>query len=65
MIECCISLFKEEQASETYRIYVTELLSCIAQGLGAKINTKYVDIIHPKPEQSAQDIIAHIKKGLS
>ena len=65
MIENCISLFQKEQEEETYRIYVTELLSCIAQGLGGQINTRYYDLIHPKEEKSADEIIDHIKKGLS
>lgn len=65
MIEHCISLFQEEQADETYRIYVTELLSSIAQGMGAKINTRYIDILHPKEQKSAEEIISHIKEGLS
>ena len=65
VIEHCISLFQEEQETEAYRVYVTELLSCIAQGMGAQINAKYIDLIHPKEEKSADEIIDHIKKGLS
>lgn len=65
VIEHCISLFKEEQTAETYRIYVTELLSCIAQSMGVTINAKYIDILHPKEEKSAQEIIDHIKEGLA
>lgn len=65
MIEYCISLFVEEQEIEAYRIYTTEMLSTIAQSLGAQINIKYIDLIHPKEQKSADEIIDHIKKGLS
>lgn len=65
MIEYCISLFAEEQEIEAYRIYTTEMLSTIAQSLGAQINIKYIDLIHPKEQKSADEIIDHIKKGLS
>lgn len=65
VIEHCISLFQEEQDTEAYRIYTTEMLSCIARSLGAQINVKYIDIIHPKEEKSADEIIDHIKKGLA
>lgn len=65
MIDHCISLFQEEQETEAYRIYTTEMLSTIAQLLGAQINIKYIDLIHPKEQKSADEIIDHIKKGLS
>lgn len=65
VIEHCISLFAEEQETEAYRIYTTEMLASIAQLMGAQINIKYVDIIHPKEQKSADEIINHIKEGLS
>lgn len=64
VIEHCISLFKEEQETEAYRIYTTEMLSSIARFLGVQVNMKYYDIIHPKQEKSAGEIIQHIKEGL-
>lgn len=64
VIQHCISLFQEEQEIQSYRIFVTELLGGIAQGMGAQINKRYVDILYPKEEKSADDIINHIKEGL-
>ena len=64
VIQHCISLFQEEDEVQSYRIFVTELLSSIAQGMGGQIRTRYVDLLYPKEEQSADDIINRIKEGL-
>lgn len=65
VIQHCISLFQEEQETESYRIFVTELLTGILRNMGGQVNTRYVDMLYPKKKQSAEEIIDHIKKGLS
>jgi hypothetical protein len=64
VIQHCISLFQKEQETQSYQIFVTELLTGIARGMGAQVNTRYVDLLYPKEEKSADDIINHIKEGL-
>jgi hypothetical protein len=64
VIQHCISLFQEEQETESYRIFVTELLTGMARGLGNQVNMRYVDVLYPKKQKSANEIIDHIREGL-
>lgn len=66
VIQHCISLFKNHQEEQSYRIYETELLRGIAKSLGLNVDMTYRDILEPKKEetQSASDIISNIKNKL-
>lgn len=61
---------RKNAEEKAYRIYVSDTLKMIAENTaragGRYVTARYVDIIHPKPEEtrSADEIISHIKKKL-
>jgi len=59
VIEHCIAAFKKSQEEFLFRVYVTDALKLLTQ-----CNARYYDIITPKEEENADDIIARIRKKL-
>lgn len=74
MIEHCITSFKNKTENKIFKTYITDSLQAIANmyhkthgGNGEFIVKRYYDIINPpksKKEETAEDIIARIKKKL-
>lgn len=67
-----MSRVNREAKLEAYRAYVTDSLKAIAENTaryagGGYIKARYVDIIHPKPQETrtADEIIGHMKGKLS
>lgn len=66
VIEHCVTVYSARQRQEAYQVYTTDCLSAIAKGLGAKVDKRYYDIIHPKPvdNRSAEEIVDDIVKKM-
>lgn len=74
MIEHCISSFKNKKQNEAYKIYMSDSIYAITNGMyryfGAKedkITTRYYDMINPiveKKIESEDEVIARIRKKL-
>lgn len=46
------------QRDDSYKIYTTDLLRCIAQAMGCTVERRYYDILHPAPvdDRDAEEI---------
>ena len=73
MIEHCISSFKNRTEEKAYKIYVTDSLYAIANGLyqyigkGNAMEKRFIDIIEksaPKKEETEEEVIERIRGKL-
>lgn len=52
-------MLKEQQEEYAFRVYVSDILSVIAQSIGAEVYTSYVELINPeKVDRRTGDEIA-------
>lgn len=60
MIDHCVAAINADRATESYRVFVTDLLTGIFNSLGGKLKTRYYDVLHPAPVEtrSAEEIVA-------
>lgn len=62
----------EEQRDEVYRIYISDSMKAIMESIGVSVHDRYVDLANVKnrarsvsePKESAEDIIARMKKKM-
>ena len=61
-----IEAYNQRLRHEAYEIYMTDCVSAIARGLGAKISKRFYDILHPKVEdkRDAEDIINDLTRKM-
>lgn len=66
VIEHCVAVHSARQRQEAYQVYTTDCLSAIAKGLGAKVDRRFYDIIHPRPvdNRSAEEIANDLIKKM-
>lgn len=75
VIEHCITSFKNKKQNEAYKIYMSDAMFTLVNGYGKThgasdnlIKERYIEIIAPPKEnvkeETAEDIINRIKKGL-
>jgi hypothetical protein len=73
VIEHCISSFKNRTEEKAYKIYVTDSLYAIANGLyqylgkGDAMEKRFIDIIEksaPKKEETEEEVIERIRGKL-
>ena len=70
VIDYCIAFFRKMEEEEVYKIYVTDSLQLIAKNTasivgGQTIGIRYYDILKPKEEANAKEIIDRIKNKIS
>lgn len=66
VIDHCVAAINAEQQEECYRVYVTDMLANIYNGLGGSCKTRYYNILHPAPvdTRSAEEIVAENNKRM-
>lgn len=67
VIEHCVSTLNAIRQEENYRIYITDVLKMIAQGVGYKVKFRYADFLKKAKDnqkddgRTSEDIINAIK----
>lgn len=66
VIDYCIATYANMQRQKSYQIYVTDMLSSVVAGLGAKNVPRWYDLAYGQQkaieEKSAADIVADITR---